>query len=422
MNCYLSSVRILRTLLILLITFYACSKGSAKPMSSEKVKSYTQEEVRAYFDEKGMKKVIVPSNNGIDVYRILYEMNDIQNQPTTVSGLFLVPQGTSKPLALLSYQHGTNLAKEDAPSISFKREYAIAMLFAADGYAVCMPDYLGLGISEGYHPYMHTESEAGATIGLIEAVRVNYAEFGIKLNGMLFLTGYSQGGHATMATHMVIERDFANELVVTASAPMSGVYDLSGVQSDFIFKRWKKTHIAYLPYLIFAYNEIYGFTDSPAEYFKPPYDTLLPPLFDGTHPFYALVWLLPRNPLLFIQDTVWNSFVENPKDQFRLALQDNNVYKWLPNQPVMMCYCKGDRQINWRNAEVASEWMNEHGAASVISLKVGRKFGHRKCAYFAPVYVKWWFDGFREGQEQGGKGPGGKRFLLSIAKIFMSKY
>ncbi|MBL4736345.1 MAG: hypothetical protein JKY18_13610 [Flavobacteriales bacterium] len=416
-------MQISRLILLLFILTTSSLCTMANFLSSEKVKTYNQKEVRIYFDNLGLRKSIIPANNGIDVYRILYQIPGLDKKPTQVSGLILVPQGSTKPLPLLSYQHGTNLAKEDAPSISFEREYAIAMIFAADGYAVTMPDYLGLGLSKGFHPYMHAVTEADAVIGLIRTVKANASEFGIELNKQLYLTGYSQGAHATMAAQMVLERDFSHEFTVTASAPMSGVYDMSGVQTDFIFGASKVSQVGYLSYLIFAYNKIYHFTDSFSNYFLPPFDTLLPPMFDGTHHYPELVKMLPSDPdpLLVIKEEVWNSFINDPENQFIMALEDNNLYSWIPNQPLLMCYCKGDKKVNWRNARVTEKWMNENDAAFVRSKCAGRKFNHRKCAYFAPAYVMWWFDGFRNGKPNGSKGPIGKRFLLSIAKIFVSK-
>ncbi|MBL4754900.1 MAG: hypothetical protein JKY52_15050 [Flavobacteriales bacterium] len=405
--------------LVLFCTAAVCAKANF--ISSEKVKTYTQAEVRGYFDNLKLKKSVIPANNGIDVYRILYQMPDVKRKPTQVSGLILVPQGSTQPLPLLSYQHGTNLAKEDAPSISFEREYAIAMIFAADGYAVTMPDYLGLGLSAGFHPYMHAITEADAVIGLIRSVTANASEFGIELNKELYLTGYSQGGHATMAAQMVLERDFSDEFTVTASAPMSGVYDMSGVQTEFVLDPSKEAQIGNLSYLIFSYSKIYGFMDSPSEYFLSPWDSLLPAMFDGTHHYEELAELLPSDPLMVIKRDVWDSFLNDPKSPFVLALKENNLYSWVPNQPLLMSYCKRDRKVNWRNVKVAEKWMKDNDAALVMTKCAGRKFGHRKCAYFAPAYVMWWFDGFREGKPKGGKGPVGKRFLLTVAKVFVSK-
>jgi len=64
-----------------------------------------------------------------------------------------------------------------------------------------MPDYIGLGKGDKFHLYQNSESEATASIDMLLAIQELNIEFGIKTNKQLFLTGYSQGGHACMATH-----------------------------------------------------------------------------------------------------------------------------------------------------------------------------------------------------------------------------
>ncbi len=50
---------------------------------------------------------------------------------------------------------------------------------------------------------------------------------GAKLTGQLFLAGYSQGGHATLAAAELLQNRHGHEFTVTAIAPMAGPYDLS---------------------------------------------------------------------------------------------------------------------------------------------------------------------------------------------------
>ena len=66
---------------------------------------------------------------------------------------------------------------------------------------VIIPDYIGLGKGDKFHLYQNSESEATASIDMLLAIQELNIEFGIKINKQLFLTGYSQGGHACMATH-----------------------------------------------------------------------------------------------------------------------------------------------------------------------------------------------------------------------------
>ena len=82
----------------------------------------------------------------------------------------LVPTNTNCadfPIAV--YNHGTTLRKNDVPS-NDTQETFIGKIFAAGGYFVCMPDYLGMGDSPGLHPYVHGES-GKASIDMIRAAR-----------------------------------------------------------------------------------------------------------------------------------------------------------------------------------------------------------------------------------------------------------
>ncbi|MBL0019705.1 MAG: hypothetical protein IPP17_25555 [Bacteroidetes bacterium] len=61
-------------------------------------------------------------------------------------------------IPLVAYGHGTRLQKERLWNM--KGEESICAFFAADGYAVAMPDYLGLGRGERNHLYHHANTEA----------------------------------------------------------------------------------------------------------------------------------------------------------------------------------------------------------------------------------------------------------------------
>ena len=71
---------------------------------------------------------------------------------------------------------------------------------------------------------------------------------------------------------------------MTAAAPMSGPYNVSGVQAQTIIADQPYSTPGYLPYVVMGRQEAYGnIYNSLSEIFKSPYDTLLPDLFDGTH-------------------------------------------------------------------------------------------------------------------------------------------
>jgi len=108
------------------------------------------------------------------------------------------------------------------------------MAFGSLGYVSVVPDYLGMGDSPGYQTFLHAKSEATCAVDALRAARTICASNQVTLNGQLFLFGYSQGGHVTMATHRELETFHASEFTVTASAPSAGAYDLGGVTVEAI--------------------------------------------------------------------------------------------------------------------------------------------------------------------------------------------
>ncbi len=74
------------------------------------------------------------------------------------------------------------------------------------------PDYLGYAKSTyAFHPYLHADSQATTVIDSVRAARNAADAVGAKLSGKVMFTGYSQGGHASMAAHRAAERDHAGE-------------------------------------------------------------------------------------------------------------------------------------------------------------------------------------------------------------------
>ena len=152
-------------------------------------------------------------------------------------------------------------------------------MYAAQGYAVVATDYLGFAKSSyAYHPYLHADSEASSVIDSIRAARNAAAAVGASLSGKVMLTGYSQGGHSSMAAHRAAERDNAAEINVVAGAHLAGPYNLSG---SLKVPGAIAGYQFFVPYIITSWQKVYGnvYSDVNAV-FKTPYaktiQTLLP--------------------------------------------------------------------------------------------------------------------------------------------------
>ena len=339
----------------------------------------------------------------IDMYKMVYNTVDALGQPTIASGAFLAPSNTPcTDFPMLVYHHGTSLRKIDVPSNDVG-ETLIGRVFGAGGYFVLMPDYIGMGESPGLHPYCHGESEATATRDMIRAAREFIADsLNMIDNGELFLTGYSQGGHAAMAAHKYIEENnLLGEFNVLGSAPCSGPYEMSGAMADTILSPYPYSNPGYLVYLLSAYQMVYGnLYNSYAQVLNSPYDTIVPPFFDGNNTTLDMGTL---NNLLsgYIDTLMVDTVVANFSNSMSTynhplwtALLDNDNHDWTPQRPIRMYYCTGDEQVTFQNAIAAEATMQANGANDVQAVNMGSG-NHNDCVLPALTNAYLWFDGLR---------------------------
>ena len=338
----------------------------------------------------------------VKMYKLTYNTVDTDSLSIIATGAFFIPTNTSCtefPFAV--YNHGTTLRKNDVPSNN-NPEAIIGKVFSAGGYFVCMPDYIGMGDSPGFHPYVHAKSEATASIDMIRAAREYLTTTNFVDNNELFLTGYSQGGHACMATTKFIKDEgLQSEFNIVASAPCSGPYDLSGIMADTIISPTPYSNPGYIVYLLASYQLAYGnIFNSWSDVLYPPYDTIVPPFFSGnntTLDMGLLNSLIPNQMNLLIRDTCLNNFINdsiNKNHPWWRALIDNDNYDWLPLNPLRMYYCTSDEQIAYTNALIAESTMNNNGALDVQAVNMGDN-DHGGCILPALSSAFNWFQTLR---------------------------
>jgi pimeloyl-ACP methyl ester carboxylesterase len=307
----------------------------------------------------------------------------------------MVPDTISKALPLVSCQHGTVTLKSDVPS-NLNEEALLGLAFAATGYAATMPDYLGLGDSAGLHPYHHTATEAGVVIDLLRAARVFCATNDVPLNGQLFLAGYSQGGHSTMAAFKELEQNYSHEFTVTAAAPMAGAYDLSGTMlNDFLSDRVMPSPY-YIAYLMMAYREAYAWTNALDTVLLSKYATQLPGYFDGNHSGGQIDSLVPSQPKKMFQPAFLDSMRTNAANEFRVALAANDVYQWTPKAPTRLYHCLGDQDVPFANSQVALDYFHSHGAPQVELIDPNPALDHGGGVMPCLLSAKAWFDSLKQ--------------------------
>ena len=402
--------------LFFFIFVFSPTQNHSQLIDYELIGEFSTDSINSIWKESNIPKLMVPIKNPIAIYHVNYYSHWIDGTKIKASGRYLIPIGSSD-FPTLVYNHGTRI-KKGRPKI-LGGENKLCMIFATDGYAVISPDYIGLGEGEKTHLYCNVESEAIAGIDFILAIKELNQKLAIKPNDQLFITGYSQGGHAAMSLHKVIERDYKNEIKITASAPMSGPYNVSGIQGKLMFEKYSQPH--YLPYLLHGLNIAYQVWPKNEYYniYRKPYNTLIPKLFNGNHKIKAINKALPEIPIDIIKPEIVNAYKTDSNFILHNLLKRNDVSNWKPEAPIQMCYCEGDEEVMYENAILTKKNMVSLGANNVTARSAGKKYGHGKCAGFSTLYTKYYFDTFKNGKTTTGKkGALLKRTALSIYKAF----
>ncbi len=280
---------------------------------------------------------------GVDFYYIKYWTIGPDNSPQLASGALMVPTGTAAPCTgprpIVLYAHGTatqstyNIADiSDTSNPAYGESAMIAAVFAAQGYIVVAPNYLGYDISTlGYHPFVDGAANANDMMDALAAARIALLSTFTPTtsdDGKLYVTGYSEGGYVAMATVKAMQA--AGE-AVTASAPSSGPYALEAFGDAIFFGQVNIGSTAFGPMTRTSYNHAYGnLHNTPAQVFSATYASGIDSLLPSPEPFASLVQSGKLPQTAFFDSTIpasatGISAVDAAADQF-LALPVSPPY------------------------------------------------------------------------------------------------
>lgn len=354
----------------------------------------------------------IPIAYDVDLYKLRYHTPDVNGNDHIASGLLCVPVSQTIVFPLACYQHGTVDGREDVPS-RLAGGYELPLLLAALGYVTCAPDFIGLGDSPGIHPYVHSETEASAGVDMLFAVRemAGSDEFpDIRIHDQLFVGGYSQGGHASMALHRVLEEQYSDEFQVTAAAHMSGPYSISEKMIEFTLGDEEYGTVAYLAWVILSYKEAYADMLEDIELedvFKTEYLDNILRFKNEEIGLFTLNDILSQQliqevggvfPREMVRPAILDSLLNNPDYILNHILRLNDTFDWAPEAPTNLYYCRGDEQVTFENAILAEEVMLENGSNNIRAIQRDGLFplSHTQCV--APVIsaVNFFFDSYNQ--------------------------
>ena len=329
-------------------------------------------------------------NYSVETISINYYTIDKSGNKVIVSGALLVPQGTNN-LPLVSIQHGTQTKRELVVSVSpvNSTEGIVGLIMASMGYLVAVPDYPGFGVSNIMHPYTHAKSLVPSVIDLMRSGKIYSSQHQIILDGRIFLTGYSEGGYATLVTQKEIEENYISEFNLTAVAPMAGPYDLYGMVQT-LFQTGQYNHTVYVAYILTAYNDIYRWNRL-NDFFNAPYATTVQNLFDGSKTFGEVANQLPSTFSALMDSTFVNNVRNGNEPVFISAFKDNTWLNWKPQTPINFFHGDADDISPYQNALTAVNTLTSNGGTD-IQLTTIPGGTHESSGPYAIIGVIQWFE------------------------------
>lgn len=352
----------------------------ARLITFEKVDSLTLEEVADWFVRIDISAI--EAKSGVNIYYVLYETIDSFGKSIVASAGVVTPTDFDEALPLFSYQHSTILDRESVPSrFSFSTLESLFPIFiASQGFVTAAPDMIGLGDSPGLHPFLVTSSAVNAVIDLLPIAQEIASFDKIETIKEVYLMGYGEGGHSTMAVHRELEATEDSEFKVIASVPMAGPHDLSELFLEHLLEDRIYPQPFVLPYLIKAYNDAYSIYEDPIEVFTSDVASRVIPRINGRSSGESINGLLPsQTPREFLQPAFLDQLENDPDHPFRVALRENDVYDWKPSASLRMYHCDADQTIPKTLSEKALDAFFDNGSSSAELIDPIPVLDHQEC-------------------------------------------
>lgn len=314
----------------------------------------------------------------VDLHKVSYRSLNDKNNSVVLSGLVALPKGEA-PKGLVIFNHGTTTDRNMSPSrykgdkTASETELAI-LAFASGGYAVAMPDYLGLGDEKGFHPYPLGAVNALSAIDIIAPARLIAERQRVKIGSKLFVTGYSEGGAAAMWTARELEKRNGANYDLTAFAPLSGPYDLSGTTREWLLTPTKTPEGMIIRLYLLSYMTQYfhkSRNTKLTDYFKPAMALAISTAYNKNRKDDDIIKRLGIAATLMraktLEDVLTPRFKKaletlDTSDIVIREMQKNDVYDWKPRAPMLLVYLEGDAVVDQKSSEKAFRTIKNNGA------------------------------------------------------------
>ncbi len=308
----------------------------------------------------------LPVTCSIELYRVVYWTQHL-GKAERVSGLFAIPC-RAEPKATVMWLHGTSVQRDFAPSTPTREEgLLISAAYSGNSYLTIAPDYVGLGQSQSYHPYLYTPTTVNAARDLLTAAQSVSATMSIPWKSKFFLAGFSQGGSATAAVQRSIEADPPQNVDLVAAAAMAPALNLAEITVPTALRSQAVSSSLYLAYIVHSYSKIYN--HEPNTVLTDHYAAILSELYSGAKDSNTVIAALPKDPESMLRPEFLRGFNESQDSWFRDALVENEAFNWTPKNELRMFVGNRDVDVPAADARAAYKSMKaNNGNVSLVEV------------------------------------------------------
>lgn len=341
----------------------------------------------------------------VELKHFEYDTVGPDGKGATSSSAMMVPRGADAACSgarpVVMFAHGTSFTRtKDQTAVLTDLEndpMFMMMIFAAQGYVVVSPNFLGYNDSSlGYHPYLVAETNGAESVDALRAgKKVIATDPSVSFSSKLFLYGVSEGGYIAMAAHKVIERDHAAEFTVRASMPSAGPYNYFKFYKNMfaqpgnpVFDVSTQLGITegveiLVPMLFESLQKTHGavYQASPTEAFNAPYDKTIPGLFPTDVPVADLARMgkLPpptaqlnklTGPGRVLSEEFRQRVASGGLPKLDQAIRENTLLGWTPKAPMVLCHGPRDKVVPFYNSTDVVADMRSRGANNVNLLNI----------------------------------------------------
>jgi dienelactone hydrolase len=373
------------TLFLLTVIFAATARAQTNKLpvndinfvSSQRIGTMSVAEVNQQI-RKLFGDSVSPTTQAFELYKLNYRSTDEKNRVVTLTGLVVLPSGGA-PNGLVIFNHGTlhnpalSPSRFTGKSNNSEAELA-ALAFASGGYAVAMPDYLGLGDHKAPHPYPLGAENSRSAVDIIAPARTLASRQNTRVATKLFVSGYSEGGAVAMWTVRDLEKKSVAIYEVSAAALASGPYDLSQTtrswllnsptdQQEFVIRLYLASYMVHY----FHKSRNLKITD----YFKPSMAFTIAQAFKGgisdeniiKRLAVAATLMRSKNSLVNVITPRFQKALQklDTNDPVIREMQKSDAYDWSPRTKMLLISLQGDKVVDPANTEKAFQTMRRRG-------------------------------------------------------------